>query len=450
MARQCELCSAKIDASGGGELLETIVDNDVSASTGKPREGYTRLLDLIRAGKVDTVVAYHIDRLLRSLVEMEELIPLAEQHQVKIVTVAGDVDLSTDAGRLVGRILASVARGEVERKAKRQKDAAVQAAQQGRAPSRGAFGHARWHRDKDGTRWQPPAEQIEREARAVAECYEGLFHGKSPGQMAADLNAAGHRTTRGNKWTREMVRAMLLNPRNAGVRYLNGERIGAGDWPAIVSEETWLAAKALLEDPLRRVSPGSARKWLGAGLYLCGTCDDGSDMITSSQDHGVRGYRCRKHLHNGRRAEQVDLYVLRTVAKRLRQEEALRVLVGDRPEIDAPALKAEAAGIQARIEQLGVDHALDLLTAVQVRAATVRLEARLAEINDQLAEAGRDDLLAEIIAADDPGAAFLDAELSVQRATIGRLCTVTLLPNTRGRWVVVAESVKIDFKAAEG
>jgi DNA invertase Pin-like site-specific DNA recombinase len=49
-----------------------------------------------------------------------------------IVTAADGVDTSTDGGRLVARILSSVAQGEVERKAARQQSAAQQAAKQGR------------------------------------------------------------------------------------------------------------------------------------------------------------------------------------------------------------------------------------------------------------------------------------------------------------------------------
>jgi DNA invertase Pin-like site-specific DNA recombinase len=45
--------------------------------------------------------------------------------------VTGDVDLSTDQGRLVARIMGAVARAEVERKGKRQKSANEQRARNG-------------------------------------------------------------------------------------------------------------------------------------------------------------------------------------------------------------------------------------------------------------------------------------------------------------------------------
>jgi hypothetical protein len=62
------------------------------------------------------VIVWAVDRLVRRLPDLEDLIDRFERTGVKLVTVSGEMDLSTDQGRLVARILASVARGEVERK----------------------------------------------------------------------------------------------------------------------------------------------------------------------------------------------------------------------------------------------------------------------------------------------------------------------------------------------
>lgn len=442
--RQIEHAKKLAVDRGLGEATEQIVDNDVSATSGKARQGYRRMLDLITSGEVDAIVAYHLDRLLRSLTEMEELIVLCERHNVKILTVAGDIDLSTDMGRLVGRILASVARGEVERKGRRQRDAAVQAAKSGKAPSRGAFGHHRWFR-KDGERYAVTAEQVAVEAEAVRAAYEGLFAGKSQTQLATELNEAGHRTTRGGMWTRSEVRAMLLNPRNAGLRYLHGERVGKGDWAEIVTEETWQAAVAFLNDPSRRTTPGPVQKWLGGGLYLCGVCNE-SDMFTARRDKGVRGYRCRKGLHNNRKADPIDEYVLLTVSERLEKGDVVEILSSADRTPDVGVLRTEAAGLRRRMDQLGVDYADGTLTKDQVRTANERFTSRLTEIDDVFAEVGRRSELAAIVTAENPAQAFLDASLAVQRATIAQVCTVTLLPNReRRRWSAVEDTVRIDF-----
>src|ERR1044071_167081 len=82
--RQIEHARKLATDRGLGEATEEIIDNDVSATSGEPRQGYRRMLDLITSGEVDAIVAYHLDRLLRSLTEMEELIVLCERHKVQI------------------------------------------------------------------------------------------------------------------------------------------------------------------------------------------------------------------------------------------------------------------------------------------------------------------------------------------------------------------------------
>jgi len=49
-------------------------DNDVSAFSGVARPAYLELLERIRDGSADAVVAWHPDRLHRSLRELEEFI----------------------------------------------------------------------------------------------------------------------------------------------------------------------------------------------------------------------------------------------------------------------------------------------------------------------------------------------------------------------------------------
>jgi len=80
-------------------------------------------------------VAWHLDRLHRQPIELEHFMALADEKRIALATVAGDVDLSTDNGRLIARITGAVARSEVERKSARQKRAAQQRAEQGRVHS---------------------------------------------------------------------------------------------------------------------------------------------------------------------------------------------------------------------------------------------------------------------------------------------------------------------------
>lgn len=86
----------------GWKVVEVLVDNDVSAYSGRRRPNYERLKDLMAAERVDAVVAWAPERLQRSPRELEDFIDLVEKHGIHVETVkAGTWDVSTSHGRLV-------------------------------------------------------------------------------------------------------------------------------------------------------------------------------------------------------------------------------------------------------------------------------------------------------------------------------------------------------------
>ncbi|MCE5290856.1 MAG: recombinase family protein, partial [Nocardiaceae bacterium] len=229
VARQREDC-LRLCAEKGWTPSEYL-DNDTSATKGK-RPGYLRMLDDIRAGTVQAVVAWDLDRLHRRPVELEEFINLADAHRLALATVSGDVDLSTAQGRLVARLKGSVARHEIEHKSDRQKRAAKQLADVGAPKWKTAFGYT--------DDYQPhPIE-----APLVRDAYEALLSGTSLKGIAAGLNANGMTGRTGKPWTHSTVSLFLRAPRNAGLREHNKVIVGPGTWPGLVSEETFRAALA--------------------------------------------------------------------------------------------------------------------------------------------------------------------------------------------------------------
>jgi site-specific DNA recombinase len=136
VTRQREACE-KLAAARGWTVMVTdppLEDDDTSASGSRSRPQFEEAMRLVEAGQADVLVVYAADRLCRKLTDFERVIETCERAGCKLATVSGDLDLSTDQGRLVGRILASVARGEVERKSARQKLAAVQRSEIGKPP----------------------------------------------------------------------------------------------------------------------------------------------------------------------------------------------------------------------------------------------------------------------------------------------------------------------------
>ncbi len=116
----------------GWNVVSVHVDNDTSAYSGKTRPAFEALLDEMKRGEIDALICWHTDRLYRSMRDLERLIEIADAARIPIKTVqGGEIDLSTSAGRMIARILGSVARQESEHMSERRVRANVQKAERG-------------------------------------------------------------------------------------------------------------------------------------------------------------------------------------------------------------------------------------------------------------------------------------------------------------------------------
>jgi len=122
------------------------VDNDISVSQysrEKTRPAYDDLLDRVRTGEPDRVVAWHVDRLYRRPRDLEDLIDLADEqgHQVEFHTLHGDIDLSTGDGRAMARVLVAFAAKESDDESRRIRRRIEQDVAEGRPHGPRPFGY---------------------------------------------------------------------------------------------------------------------------------------------------------------------------------------------------------------------------------------------------------------------------------------------------------------------
>lgn len=102
-------------------MAEEYVDNDLSAYSGKARPAYERMLADLTDGARDAVVVYHVDRLTRRPIELEQFVNVltaASVRQVRFVS-GGDLDVGNGDGLLVLRMLSAVAANESATKSRR-------------------------------------------------------------------------------------------------------------------------------------------------------------------------------------------------------------------------------------------------------------------------------------------------------------------------------------------
>ncbi|MGH3350926.1 MAG: recombinase family protein [Nocardioides sp.] len=300
----------------GGQ--SSVDDISISAYGGKLRPGWERILKMIEAGEVDVVVAWHLDRLTRNMADLERLILLCEEHGVLVATATGDIDLTNDTGRMVARILAAVARQEVERKAARQKLAHVQRRSEGK-PWLGVkiLGY-----NRDGSVNEVEAKAMRQAADDIINDRVGMAElGRrwtsqgltSPYQR---MNDDGTR----KPWTRRGIANLLTNPRIAG--YVTSVEkpsnkvtvLGRGGWEPILDETTFTLLGAKLADPGRRTGTATTGRLpanLLTGIMRCGTC--GKTMRAGKVSSTGPAYVCGdSHVSVGR--EVADEFVRSVIA----------------------------------------------------------------------------------------------------------------------------------------
>lgn len=110
--------------------LKILVDGGVSAKT-IDRPKLNKLKENVIAGKVDTVIVYKIDRLVRRLKGLNELVELFNQYGVRLISVNEKVDTTSANGRFFLNAITMIAEWEQDTISERTNDGLTEGAEQG-------------------------------------------------------------------------------------------------------------------------------------------------------------------------------------------------------------------------------------------------------------------------------------------------------------------------------
>jgi DNA invertase Pin-like site-specific DNA recombinase len=113
---QREACEAyiKSQAHEGWRLVADHYDDGGVSGASLERPALQTLLADVRAGKINTVVVYKVDRLTRSLADFAKLVELFDQFGVSFVSITQSFNTTTSMGRLTLNVLLSFAQFERE------------------------------------------------------------------------------------------------------------------------------------------------------------------------------------------------------------------------------------------------------------------------------------------------------------------------------------------------
>lgn len=430
--RQEEDCR-KLAANKGFDVVEVFVDNDISAYSGKLRPGYRAMLEGLSKGRAAVVLCWHTDRLHRSPTELEEYIKVCEPAGVYTHTVkAGELDLATDSGRMVARMLGAAARYESDMKSTRAKRKMEELTRKGKYT--GGYRPFGWIIE-DGVPKHHPEE-----APAVKQLLHDALEGRSLGAMARSLNEQGFLSTMGNEFGAVTVRQILLRSRNAGLTTYKDEIVGPSEFPAIVSEDVYRAVVSLITDPKRGRFHSNKPKFLLVGIAQC-HC--GSKLIInyvkSRKGDKYPTYRCpvTGTGHVAKRANYVDDYVNHHMVV-YRRVTAGREQSTDSG-VEAKALEVEATALRERLTEAAMMAARGVITMAQLAAMTEEMQGRLRDTESRLTDLALVQNLPEVphlpLAGDVQATEMMEwMELPIddRRDYIRRVCNIVLLSHFKG------------------
>jgi DNA invertase Pin-like site-specific DNA recombinase len=428
-------------------------DNDKSASNGKERPEWDRLLADIRAGKIDAIAAWDQDRGWRMMHELEDLRKFFTSlgREIKLATTGqGEIDLYSPTGVMTAQIKTAVSEHEIAMMKIRMRRAARQKAEQGKPKWKRAFGYVpdtRPKEDDDGTR------QVDEDAKKlVGQAYRAVLAGSSLNDIAAMLNQATGHGLGGRPWTTSSVSLFLRKPRNAGLRDHNDELVYdkdgkpvKGTWPPLVKESVWRQVQYKLNGP-GRGGPKAVRRHLLTGVLRCGKCGDHLTGQWTTRK-GIR-YACRGCHGVSVGAADVEPMVYEYVSGRLAKPDAVDLLRAELHDAaEAEALRTEENTLRSRLNEIADERADGLLTGAQAQRATARINDKLAAIERKQQDQERLRVF-DGIPLGTPKVAAAIARLSPDRfrAVIDLLMTVTVMPIGKGRHVFNPDRVRVDPK----
>lgn len=418
-------------------VSDTYDDNDISAFNGKERPGFEALMAEIQAGRVDTIICWHPDRLYRRVRDLQRLIEITEKG-VKIVSVnGGEIDLSNSTGRMMATILGSVAEQESAHKGERRRAANAERTLNGawRADGPRVFGYSQGGKGK-------PGEPIQAEADAVRKAAKDVLAGTSLRAVAQEWNAAGLRTPKatsgkgkgGSKWSNLQLNRLLRRPVYAGLRVYTDDKghpqTSTGDWEPLFDRDTHLALVQLLTDPARRPASRFLRLHQGSSVYRCGVEGCGQPLYAVTHHSGRLLYGCKPTKHLTRQAEPIDEFITAITLGVLSQTDLGQRLAKRTGGVDTAELRAKRTALAKRKKNLAALLAEGVLDADAVREQAIGLTKSIEEITAQLSRAAQASTAATLL-VDGPGEVrrhWDAASPDIRGKVIAELMTVTVLP----------------------
>lgn len=289
---QREACEAYATSQRheGWRVLDTRYDDGGFSGGNLTRPALQRLLADIKAGEVDLVVVYKIDRLTRSLMDFSKLVEVFDQHQTSFVSVTQHFNTTSSMGRLTLNVLLSFAQFEREVTGERIRDKVAASKRKGMwmgGPVPLGYSLA----DKMLVVNDKEAVLVRRifERYCALGCVQALKHELDLAGTKGRLRLQRDGSTRTVSFSRGGLYAILNRRAYLGEVHHKGEWF-AGQHTAIVPTDLWQRVQTKLEKNRheRKLGTNVTNASLLAGMVIDGA---GRRLIATHTTKGGKRYR---------------------------------------------------------------------------------------------------------------------------------------------------------------
>ena len=328
-------------ANGWQALPESYDDGGWSGGN-LNRPALQRMMADVRAGLIDIVVVYKIDRLSRSLVNFAELQTEFEKYDVSFVSVTQEINTSTSSGRMMLNILMTFAQFEREVIAERIRDKLSASKKKGKYV--GGMLPLGYRGDSVNMKIVIEPE----EAKIVRLIYDEYLRTSSPKEVQRLLV---EKRIRGREWVSKkglrhggrplslaVIRDILQNPIYIGKLRYQG-KVYDGEHEGIIPVKLWEQVQSTFKANSESCRQRSSRDLKPfAGLIYCGHCNAPMFAATVTKPNGrrYRYYICHVDEKRAHRecplhrvpAETLEQLLLKQIAKLLKTPTMLAKICG--------------------------------------------------------------------------------------------------------------------------
>ena len=216
----------------GYEIYKLYKDAGISAKTGNYRPAFEELLQDIRDKKCNTIVVLKLDRLTRSVYDMEGIMKFLDENNAYLDCANEEINTTNSSGKMVARLLTTVSQNEIERTSERTKVGLAGAIKEGHIPARAPLGYK--HIDK-----KLVTDSLTKDI--VVRIYNLYFEGKSYYNIATIFNK--EKVLGKTNWCDTGIIRIISNEVYKG-DYVHGKRTNHPTYykdvvEPIISKELW-------------------------------------------------------------------------------------------------------------------------------------------------------------------------------------------------------------------